>query len=80
VGRLLRGCIFESVAAGVWSNEFRVGPGVFAAVGGSEKIEFADGVILFVKGQPGTDIGQLAAGPAADTFAPPVFRDGQYAG
>lgn len=75
---LLRGGVFEAVAAGVWCDEFGFGPRVFAAIEGAYKINSTDSLVLFVKGKPWADVWQHAAGSAAVASAVAVLRDGQH--
>ncbi|MGD0573208.1 MAG: hypothetical protein ABSB11_09330 [Sedimentisphaerales bacterium] len=63
----------EVDTAGSLGNVFRFGPWVFSAIHGAEGVDFADGLALGVKFKPGADIGELAAGAAANTVAPAVF-------
>jgi hypothetical protein len=59
---------------------FRFGPGVFSAVHRPEGIDFAYCFALVVVSKTGANIGEFAAGAAAETLAPAGFRDGQKSG
>ena len=57
------------MAAGFGGDEFRFGSWVFSAVKRSEVVMPANSLVFFIKIEPWTDIGQLAAGPAAVALA-----------
>ena len=59
--------------AGGLGNMFGFGPGVFSAVQGADGVYFAYCFAFGVKSKPGADIGEFAAGAAAEALAPAGF-------
>ncbi|MFH1371624.1 MAG: hypothetical protein ABII09_10120 [Planctomycetota bacterium] len=72
--------LVEVQAAGVGGYVFGGGAGVFSAVKGTQGIDFADGLTLGVESQPGADVGQFAAGAAAEALASAGLIDRQKGG
>ena len=67
-------------AARVGGDVFGFGAGVFSAVQGAQRIDFAYRLAVGIISQPGANVGEFAAGATADTLAATGFINGQKCG